>query len=113
MRGDELAGLGKRADVLGDARIASGQRTELGDEMRVGQEAHVEDKVGVLGNALTESEADAGDEDILFRGLFLKTLGDVRAQFVHVEFRRVDDEIGDCADGAQVTAFGLERRFYG
>ena len=37
----------------------------------------------------------------------LKTLGDVSAKLVHIELRGVDDEIGDGANGAQVTAFGL------
>ena len=41
-------------------------------------------------------------------GLFLKTLGDVSAEFVHVELRSVDDEIGYRSNGAQVTAFGFE-----
>ena len=95
--GDELAGLGKRADVFGDPRVAPGQRTEFGHEMRVGQKAHVEDKVGILGNALTESEAHAGDQNAFLRRLFLKAFGDVSAQFVNVELRSVDDEIGDGA----------------
>ena len=54
---DELASLREGANVLGDARVASCKRTELGDEVRVGQKSDIEDEVGVLGNALTESEA--------------------------------------------------------
>ena len=64
--------LRKRANVFGDPRIASGERPELGHEVRVGQEAHVEDQVGVLGNALTESEADAGHQNAFFRRLLLE-----------------------------------------
>ena len=100
--------LRERTNVLGDARIASCQRPKLGDEMRIGQEAYIEDQIGVLRNSLTESEAHAGNQNAFFRGLFLKTLGDVSAKFVHVELRSVDDEIGDRANGAQVTAFGFE-----
>src|ERR1035441_3474674 len=52
---DELARLGKRPNVLGNAGIAAGQRPELGDEMGVGQEAYVRHHIGVLGEALPES----------------------------------------------------------
>src|ERR1700683_2522363 len=42
---DELPRLRKRADVPGHAGIAPGQRPELWNEMRVGQEAHVENVI--------------------------------------------------------------------
>src|ERR1700683_5839902 len=88
---DELPTLGKRANVFGDARIASRQRPELGYEVRVRQEAHVKDEVGVLGNALTEPETDAGHQNVVFRRLLLKTLGDVSAELMNVEFGSIDD----------------------
>ena len=105
--GDEFPGLRKRANVLGEARMTSGERPEFGDEMRVGQEADIEHQVGVFGNALTKSETHARDQNALFRGLLFETLGDVSAEFVNVELGSVDDEIGDSANGAQMAAFSL------
>ena len=75
----------------------------------IGQEAHVGNHVSVLGKTLPESEAHAGDQEAFFRGLLLETFGDVSAKLVHVELRSVDDEIGDCPNGAQVAAFRFER----
>src|SRR4029077_18147217 len=92
--GEELGSLWERTNVFGDTRVAPCKRTELGDEVRVGQKADVEDEIGVLGHALTKSEAHAGDQDTFFRGLFLESLGDVGAKFVNVELRSIDDEIG-------------------
>ena len=109
---DELASLREGANVLGDVRVASCKRTELGDEVRVGQKSDVEDEVGVLGHALTKSEAHAGDQDAFFRGLFLESLGDVGAKLVNIELGSVDDEIGDGADRCEVAAFRFERGFY-
>ena len=91
---------GKRANVFGDPRVASGQRAELGHEMRIGQEADIEHQVGIVGHAVLESEADAGDQNVFLGRLFLEALGQVRAQFVHVEFRSVDDQVGNGADRA-------------
>ena len=42
----------------------------------------------------------------------LKRLGDVGAKLVDIELRGIDDEIGDRSNGAQVTTFRLQRRFY-
>ena len=97
---DEFARLGKGPDVFGHARIAPRERAEFGNEMRVGQEANIENKIGIFGNALAKSEADARDQNAFFCRLFVKALVDVRAQLVHVELRSVDDEIGEAADGA-------------
>ena len=104
---DEFARLRERTNVFGQARIAPGQRPELGNEMRIGQKAHIEDQVGVLGNALPESETHAGHQNAFFRGLLLKTLGDVSAKFVNIELGSIDDEIGDRPNRAQVAAFRL------
>src|ERR1035441_2783627 len=60
---DEFPRLGKRPNVLGNAGIAACQRPELGDEMRVWQEAYVGHHIGVLGEALPESEADTGHQN--------------------------------------------------
>src|SRR6202140_3952532 len=82
---NEFPGLRERANVLGEARIASRQWPKLGHEMWIGQEAYVKNQVGVLGNSLTKSEAHAGHQNAFLRGLFLKTLGDVGAKLVNVD----------------------------
>ena len=97
---DELSGLGKGTDIFGDLRIAARQRTKLGNEVRIGEKANIENEIGVFRNSLAKPEADGGYKNAFFRRLFVKTLVDVRTQLVHIELRRVDDEVGITADGA-------------
>ena len=61
---DELLRLGKRPNVFRDARVAPGQGTEFGNEVRIGEEAHVEYEIRVFGDAMLETEADARDQDV-------------------------------------------------
>jgi len=110
---DEFAGLGKRSDVLGDTGMSTGEGPEFGDEVGIGQEADIEYEIGVLGHSLAEAEADAGDQDALFGRLFVEAFVDVGPQLVDIELGGVDDEVGETADCAEVTALGLERGFYG
>ena len=44
MRENELPRLREGTDVLCHAAVAACQRTELGNEMRIGQEAHIEER---------------------------------------------------------------------
>ncbi len=69
---DEFAGLREGADVFCDFGIASGERAEFRDEMRVGQEADVEHQVGILGHTVPESKADAGNQNVSAFFLFLE-----------------------------------------
>src|SRR5579864_6765349 len=111
--GNELLRLGKRANVLGDAGMASGERPKLRHEVRIRQEANIKDEVGVLGNALPETEADAGDQNALLRRLLMKAFVNMRAEFVHVEFRSVDDKIREPANCSEVTTFLFQSGFHG
>ena len=52
----EVVELALARDVLDDARVAAGERAQLGDVVRVGQEAHVEEQVGVARRAVLEAE---------------------------------------------------------
>ena len=45
-----------RREVVGDRLILAGKRLELGDPVRIGQEASIEHEVGILGNAVLEAE---------------------------------------------------------
>ena len=60
--GEELAGLGKAADIRGYLGVEAGLLAEFRNEVGVGQEADVEDHIGVEGHAVFEAEAEAGDE---------------------------------------------------
>src|SRR5580698_4934810 len=84
---DELLCLRKRPDVFGDAGMASCERAELGNKMRVREKAHIEDKVGIVGQSVFVSKAHAGDENRLLRaGVLFEAVGQVRAQFVDIKF---------------------------
>ena len=72
--------------------------------MRIGQEAHVEDHVGVERHAVLEAEAQAGDQQPLGLLLVAEALLDVRAQLMHVEVRGVDERVGNVADGIEQLA---------
>ena len=87
----------------------AGQSSKFWHKMWIGQKAHIEDQIGLLGHAMTESEADTGNQNTFSRSLLAKALRNVSAQFVHIELRRVDDNIGQGADACQVTPFGLDR----
>jgi hypothetical protein len=61
--------------------------------MRIGQEAHVEDEIGVSGYPVAVPETDHGDQ----HGALLGTLEALRyevPEFVDVEFGGVDDHVG-------------------
>ena len=106
--GNELARLRKRADVARNFRIAARQWAEFGNEVGVGEKTNVENQIGILGHPLTEAETDTGDKDALVGRFFLlKALVDVRAQFMNVEFRGIDDEVGQVANGTEMTALLL------
>src|SRR5690242_20157257 len=93
--------------------MTSGERAKLRHEMRIGQEAYIEHQVGVVGNAMLKTEADAGGQNVSALLLFVKQLDDVAAQFVNVELRRIDDQVGQAPNVAQMAAFGRERRLNG
>src|SRR5580692_3276080 len=54
---NELAALRERPDIFSHARIASGERTKFGNEMRIGQKANVENQIGIFGHAFAKAEA--------------------------------------------------------
>src|SRR5258708_31402134 len=53
----ELNGLRKRLNVLGDLRVASGEMAELRDVVRVRQKAHIEDQIAIGRDSMAVSEA--------------------------------------------------------
>ena len=79
--------------------MASGERPELGNEVRIGQEAHVEDQVSVFGHALAKAETHARNQGILVAFAALEALRQHSTQFVNIELRGVDHQIGQRLTG--------------
>lgn len=104
---EKFAGLGERADVLFDFGVFSSEAAQAGDEMGIGEEADVEDQVGVRGDAVLVTKTDDGDEHGTFVGIF-EPLGDESAEFVDVELGGVDDHVGELADGLHEGALVAE-----
>src|SRR5256885_4624330 len=73
---NEFASLRERTDVFRDALITPGKRPELRNEVGIGEKPDIENQIGIFRNALTEAEADAGNQQPLLRGLLLETLRD-------------------------------------
>src|SRR5262249_19836458 len=73
----------------------------------IGQEANVEDEVGVAGDAVAIAEADAGNQHRALFGI-AEALGDEVAEFVDVEFGGVDYNVGKFADRLHHLAFVAE-----
>ena len=106
--GNKLLRLREGADIFRDTRVASGERAEFRNKVWIGQKANIEDQIGIFRNTVAESEAYAGHEDALLGRLLLKSLVDMGAQFVNVEFGRIDDKISHTADHAEMTALRLQ-----
>src|SRR5271170_4462194 len=101
---EEFAGLREGTDVASDAGIFAAEFPQARDEMRIGQKANIEDQVRIRGNAIAKAEADGRDEQRATAGI-LEAIDDELAQFVNVEFRGVDDDIGETANGRHAAAF--------
>src|SRR5271155_4441130 len=101
---EEFAGLREGTDVAGDAGIFAAEFPQVRDEMRIGQEADVEYQVRIRGNAVAKPKADDGDEQRAAAGI-LEAINYELAKLVDVEFRGVDDDIGETANGRHAAAF--------
>src|SRR5215472_3540530 len=97
---DELGSLRKRADVFCDLGMPARERAKFRHEMRVGEKTNIKDQIGIIGNALLESEADAGNQNVFALFFFLKELINMSAQLVHIELRGINHQVSDGADGA-------------
>src|SRR3954452_15691808 len=100
---DELLRLRERTHILCNLGVFAGQRTELGNEVRIGQKAHVEDEVGIFGNTITEAKADGRDQHMAVRLFAMKTLLNVSTKLVNVELGGIDDVVSEC--GNRLNAF--------
>ena len=78
--------------------IAAGVRPQRRHEMRVRQEPHVEQQVGVDRNAVLEPEAQDRDDQPRAGRAAARDAGEDVPQLVHRHRRRVDDVVGHPAD---------------
>src|SRR6478752_8665009 len=99
------AGLGEH--VVRHLGVATVLRAQLGDPVRVGQEAHVGHPVGVDGDAVLEAEADDRDLEARRRGR-AEQLGDPVLQLVDVEVGGVEQHVGIATDVGHRAALALQ-----
>src|SRR6185437_10699085 len=99
----ELCRLRKRMDIARHSRVSSIERTQSRHEMRVRKKAHIENKIGVRGNAVTKPEAHERYQQWPAAGI-LKAIDNELAQLVHVELSRVDNDIRETADRSHAVA---------
>jgi hypothetical protein len=79
--------------VVAHGRVAAGLRAQLGDPVRVGQEAHVQDHVGVQRQPVLEAEGADRDPQP-GRLAAAEGGGDLASQLVDVQVAGVDDQVG-------------------
>src|SRR5450432_3078600 len=78
---NELLGLGKRANVFRDFLVTPGELTELRHKVGIGQEANIEYEVGIVWDAMAETKAYAGNQNVLAGLLLLlEALDDMRTK---------------------------------
>src|SRR5277367_4643391 len=78
--------LRKRTNVARDAWILAAEGTQPRNEMRIREEAHVKDEIGIRRNPVSKAETNHGN-DHWPPVRILKTVNDELAEFVDVEFR--------------------------
>src|SRR5215813_1094978 len=98
--------------VFDDRLIVAGHVFQFGDEMRVGQEAHVEDQVGVQRNPVFEPEADDRDLSLARRVLRRETVPQPPAQCVYSVVGGVNYNVGQSADRFEILALRADRLDY-
>src|SRR5438874_467361 len=106
---DELLRLRKLPNIRCNLRMFARQWTKLRNKMRVRQKTHIEYQVGIVRHSVLETETDARNKDRLAARAFLKLVNNVRAQFVDVELRGVDDHIRKVAQEIKPLAFRADR----
>src|SRR5262249_45085550 len=98
--------------VFDDRLIVAGQVFQFGDEMRVGQETHVEDQVSVQRDPVFEPEADDRDLGFARRVLRRETVPQPRAQRVDGVIGGVNYDVGQGADRFELRARRADRLDY-
>ena len=102
----EIACAGLGEDVVGHGLVFSGEMTQFINPVGVLQEAHVDDVIGVEGQAVLESEGFDGD----LEGALLPRhdVADAAREIVDAHVGGVDDLVGCAAQGREEALFGLD-----
>src|SRR5215472_2716070 len=84
-------------------------RAKCGNEVRIRKKTHIEDQISIVGNPGFIAEAHARYQDIAVSLAWTEFVSHVGAQLVHVEFRAVDDDVRQGADGLEMPALFGQR----
>src|SRR5438132_10975256 len=101
--GEELLALLAAQHPVGHRRVGPGPGAQLLDEKGVGQEAAVERQIRVGRQPVLVAERDEGDRHRARLGP-LDEVAQRAAQLVHGERARVEDPVGDLAEGPDTLA---------
>src|SRR5215213_2008833 len=107
---DGLFDLALRPKVVDDFRVAARERAQLRDEVRVRQEANVEEHIEAARQPVPEAERRDDHVQIVCAALFTEAVLDHVAQSVHGQLRRVDDHVGEVSDFREQLALLMYRR---
>ena len=105
-RGQERGGARLAEHVRAHRGAEAGLRAQLGHPVRVGQEADVEDHVGVQRDAVLEAEREDRDPQRVVRPAV--RVADPGAELVHVQRGGVDDQVGRRPQGGQQVALAVD-----
>ena len=105
---EELAALGVLEDELVHPLVAPVERPEPGDEVRVREEADVEDQIGVVGDAVLVPEGDQRRRQPRAGLPRPVELDELVLELVDGERGRVDDPVGDLPELGQRLALGAD-----
>src|SRR5947208_1279526 len=105
---EELSALRIVEDELSHARVAPVEGSEPRDEVRVRQEAHVEDQVGVERDAVLEAERHEQGGEARPRAGRDVVLDEELLESVDGQPRGVDDPVGDLAQVRHRLALGAD-----
>ncbi len=105
---EEFGSFGAAKDVLAHWLIQADQRPEIFFPMGIGQEPNIHHDVGVHGK--TVFVAERLDRDLQsFVDLVVERSKNFRLQLMHVEIRRIDDEIAIALHRLEKVALHLDR----
>src|SRR5581483_31828 len=104
---NKFPGLRERTNISGHAGVTARQLLKSRYVVGVGQKTDVKDKIAVGRNAVTISEARHVDHDLGLFTIPAEFFADELAQFMHREFRGVDDKIRHRAYWSQCPTLRL------
>src|SRR5215467_12347470 len=104
--GEERSAILEGHHELLHGRVASIQALEAVDEVRVGQEANVEDEIGVVGRAVLEAERHQRHGEGIRRALGAVALDEALLELVDGQPRGVDDAVRALAQIGERATLG-------